>query len=155
MTELEAFLKFLAKTNYPSKKTEGVAHSLEYPMEEFVPDLYEELGQQKAKEFVDKTFRKILHNELFCYDMVEYPLGGNVCVRFNSWRYDDTEKSIAVSSSWGPSKVHTEEGDKTIQDIIDEADMGELPEVYDFLESLLDDIKKEIFLITGIKITFE
>ena len=112
-------------------------------------------GEQKANEFVNKTFEKMLHNGLYCYDMVDYPMGGNVCMKFVKWWYDRADEMIIVVANWGPSKIHTPQGDKTIDEIIDEADKGEIGTVEDFLFELEKDIRIDFRRKTGLQIYFE
>jgi hypothetical protein len=64
MSELEIFLNCLAKTTYPSDKTLSVAKICGYEIGNFLKDLHSEFGEEKAKEFVNKTFSKILRNNM-------------------------------------------------------------------------------------------
>ena len=150
MSELEIFLNCLAKTTYPSDKTLSVAKICGYEIGNFLKDLHSEFGEEKAKEFVNKTFSKILRNNMLCYDLTEYPSGGNVCVEIKKMKIDFENNIIYLTVVWGPTKILDEKGNpRTIDDLLDDADMSEWSNVEDFIDSILRDIEGIIFEDTG------
>jgi hypothetical protein len=156
MSELEIFLNCLIKSNYPSERTSSIAKVCDYDIDNFLLDLYKELGKEKTNEFVKKTFDKILRNNLFCYDLTEYPSGGNVCVEIKKIDIDFETHSIRLSIVWGPTKILDENGNqKTIQEIIDEADFSEWSSIEDFLDSILSDIQNKLYKLTGFEVTID
>jgi len=66
MSELEIFLNCLSKTTYPSDRTVSISKICDYDIDNFLKDLHTEFGEEKAKEFVNKTFSKILRNNMLC-----------------------------------------------------------------------------------------
>ena len=156
MSELEIFLNCLTKTSYPSEKTLSIANVCGYEIRDFLKDLYLEFGEKKAVEFIRKTFSKILRNGMFCYDLVEYPGGGNVCLEIKDIIPEFDENNLILKATWGPSKIlDTDGSSKTIEQIIDNADMSEWSDVDNFIESILGDINKKIFELTGFYVNFD
>ena len=59
MSDLKRFLKVLSKVGYPNPNLVSIAKHVDYNLEDFLPDLVAELGEQKADEFTEKTLNKM------------------------------------------------------------------------------------------------
>ena len=59
MSDLKIFLKTLSKVGYPNPDTASIAKMIGYNLEEFLPDLVAELGEEKADEFTEKALNKM------------------------------------------------------------------------------------------------
>jgi len=65
---------------------------------------------------------------------------------YNIYYYrDEVEEEVMVSTDWGPSRLLTTDDDgneayKTIEEIIDDADMGE----WSNIDEMVDDIKEKV-----------
>ncbi len=55
MSDLNRFLKVLNKVGYPNPDVQSIAKMVDYNLEEFLPDLVSEIGQEKADEFTEKA----------------------------------------------------------------------------------------------------
>lgn len=157
MSEVEIFLNMLARASYPSNKTSSIARTLDYNLDNFLVELVEQFGEQKAMEFIKKTFSKLFRNGVFCHDLVGYvQTGGNVCLVLNKIIPHVDHNELEFKVNWGPSKILDENGNsKTIQQIIDDADMSEWSEVDSFIEMILKDISDELHKMTGFNVTFD
>jgi len=59
MTDLKRFLNVLTKVGYPNSDIVSIAKVVDYNLENFLPDLVEEIGQEKADEFTEKALKKM------------------------------------------------------------------------------------------------
>lgn len=156
MSELEIFLNCLSKSTYPSDRTVSISKICDYDIDNFLKDLQTEFGEKKAKEFVDRTFSKILRNNMLCYDLTEYPSGGNVCIEIKKMKIDFENNVIYPTVVWGPTKILDDEGNsRTIEELLENADMSEWSNVDDFIESILRDIEGIIYKDTGFRVEIQ
>jgi hypothetical protein len=59
MSDLVPFLKLLTKVGYPNPEIQTIARMADYNLEDFLPDLVELLGEEKADDFTEKALKKI------------------------------------------------------------------------------------------------
>ena len=59
--ELKTFLKVLQKSGYPNTTPDvpTIAKAISYPLDNFVIDLVNEIGEEKTKDFIRKTFKSL------------------------------------------------------------------------------------------------
>ena len=57
MSDIKSFLKVLAKFDYPNPRIQSLASMSGYDLDNFLPDLVDEIGSKKANEFVKKTIK--------------------------------------------------------------------------------------------------
>jgi len=145
MSELKTFLKILSKVGYPNPKLESISKMVSYDLEEFLPDLFAELGQDGVDKFCKQAIKKLEGNEGI---KVEFGHGEYVIIDVNIIGYDEDESpaDIIASIKILDSKIlaSDDEGNdtyKTLDQISDEVDMGEWSDYDDLKES----IKQEIY----------
>ena len=61
MSNLKTFLKVAQKLGYPNPSPNSlvIANSIEYILNDFLQDLIMEVGEERANEFVNKTFSSL------------------------------------------------------------------------------------------------
>ena len=61
MSQLKTFLKVVQKLGYPNPSPDSlvIANSINYNLNNFIEDLILEVGEEKAYEFVNKTFSSL------------------------------------------------------------------------------------------------
>ena len=59
MSDLKTFLKVLSKVGYPNPNVDSIAQMVSYNLEEFLPDLVAEIGEDGANDFVEKALDKL------------------------------------------------------------------------------------------------
>lgn len=149
MSEVNYFLKVLSKEGYPNPDLLSIALMMGYNNDDFLLDLKEEIGEKGVIDFCNKAIEKLTGKEGLRVDL-NGPNGDEYCyVHIYPIYYDEDESENDVISklSWGDSKIlssDSETGEEkymTIQQIIDETDMGGWGD----LDELLDDIKTKAY----------
>jgi formylmethanofuran dehydrogenase subunit D len=145
------FLKILAKEGYPNSSIQSIAKAMGYNIDEFLYDLKKEIGEDGVLDFCNKTIEKLGGKEGIKVDL-EGSDGNEYCyIKIYPIHYDEdeSENDVISESRWGNSRILStdsetgEETFKTIEQIIDETDMGGWSE----LDELIDHIKNEAYKI--------
>jgi hypothetical protein len=164
MSDLKTFLKVAQKLGYPDPSPNSlvIANSINYNLNNFIEDLILEVGQERANEFVNKTFSSLGATyspgiKIDLSDMVG-ETGSYIYLIINGVDFvegDDEFKEVWIHYTWGDSHLIHDGEVKTLDDIYDEVDLGTMGE-YD---ELMDDIQyachKDIFNKTGFRIHFD
>jgi len=151
MSNIKTFLRAVEKTGYPNPQVVEIAKAISYNLEDFLPDMEEQLGNEGVVDFCDKAIEKLGGKKGVRVDL-NGPNGNEYCyVHIFPIYYDqDESKSDIISNHrWGDSKIlstdpETEkEGYFTIQELIDDADMGSWGD----LDELLDHLKYQAYSV--------
>lgn len=145
MSEIKYFLNVLKKEGYPNPHVRIISNMLGYNLDYFLQDLNREIGTEGVVDFCKKAIEKMTGENGLKID-----LGANqdefVYIKIYPIDYDESENEYDVicNHAWGESRIlSTDEDGKeqymTIQEIIDQTDMGGWSE----LDELLDHIKGE------------
>lgn len=133
----------MSQVGYPNPKLDSIFYAVDYDSEYFLQDLTNELGIQKAEEFVRKTLDKLSEPNTQDYTIkvpLNYYLNSWVELEIYDFYIDDeeAENDIIINYGWGKTKItHPENGVvKTLEDISDEADMGNWADYQDFLDEI-------------------
>jgi hypothetical protein len=146
MSELNRFLRVMNKMGYPSPDTISIARSMDYDLDNFLPDLVEEVGEERADEFTEKALEKLSENG----KGIRIPLGDNkyIYLQIHQSRLDleETETQVLIDWSWGDSKLTgvDEDGneyDATLGELYDNIGMGEWGD----WDEMIDNIKNECY----------
>jgi hypothetical protein len=146
MSELNRFLRVMNKMGYPSPDTISIARSMDYDLDNFLPDLVEEVGEERADEFTEKALEKLSENG----KGIRIPLGDNkyIYLQIHQSRLDleETETQVLIDWSWSDSKLTgvDEDGneyDATLGELYDNIGMGEWGD----WDEMIDNIKNECY----------
>ncbi len=164
MSNLKLFLKALQRSGYPNSKTNvtTIARAIDYDLDFFLTDLLKELGGKKTKDFVGKTFSTLGLTyspgmKIDFTDSIGEP-GSYIYLIINSFTFNEGDEDydeVWISYSWGDSLLIDDEGEKTLEDIWDDVDMGTMGEFEDFVDEIKDTCSTEIFKKTGLVIHFD
>ena len=164
MSNLKLFLKALQRSGYPNSKTNvsTIATAVDYDFWLFLTDLLHELGSKKTKDFVGKTFSTLglTHSpgmKIDFTDSIGEP-GSYIYLIINSFTFNEGDEDydeVWVSYTWGDSLLIDDEGEKTLEDIWDDVDMGTMGEFEDFVDEIKYTCREEIFKKTGLVIHFD
>ena len=142
MSNLNRFLKVLNKVGYPNPDLDSIIRMVDYNLEDFLPDLVEEVGEEGADDFIERAISKVYNGDKgirvtvndgdygeYAYIKLENP--------HVSLENDDT--TVLSRWSWGDTKILTtgedgEETYKTMEQISDETDMGDWGEYEELVE---------------------
>ena len=164
MSNLKTFLKVAQKLGYPNPSPDSlvIANSIDYTLNNLLQDLLMEVGEERANEFVNKTFSSLgaTYSPGIKIDLSDVlgETGSYIYLIINGFDFaegDDEYKEVWIHYTWGDSHLIHDGEVKTLDDIYDEVDLGTMGE-YD---ELMDDIQyachKDIFNKTGFKIHFD
>lgn len=144
MSNLKTFLTVLNKLGYPNEDVPTIATMSGYDLDDFLPDLVAEVGEDKSDEFINNAISKISTNKGIRVNLFDDNDEYAYFIIHSAYiDLDNSEDTVLVNWSFGDSRILTtdESGNetyKTIQDIFDETDMGDWGE-YDELEEKITD----------------
>lgn len=160
--DLKIFLKVLQKSGYPNPTPDvsTIARAMSYPLDNFVFDLVDEIGEEKTKEFIRKTFESLgLMSE------TGMKINLNMTGEEGSYIYlkihdfdivlDEPDEPIWIHYSYGDNLLIHDGVEKTLEDIYDEVDMGTMGEFSDFVDEIGYECRGEIIRKTGFVIHYD
>jgi len=145
MSELNRFLKVLNKVGYPNPSIHSIAKMIDYNLEEFLPDLVAEIGEEKADEFTEKALNKM-----------STPKGIKIQGKDNSQEYayiiihnprldlDNDETTVLCDWEWGDTNILSQDDDgtetyKTIEEVGEDLGMGDWSDYDDLVDGIRND----------------
>jgi hypothetical protein len=164
MSDLKTFLKVVQKLGYPNPSPNSlvIANSINYNLNNFIEDLTIEVGQERANEFVNKTFSSLgaTYSPGIKIDLSDRvgETGSYVYLIINGFDFvegDDEFKEVWIHYTWGDSKLIDDEGPKTLDDIYDEVDLGTMGEYDELIDDIQSECIHQIFKKTGLIIHFD
>ena len=137
------FLKVLQKVGYPNPDIYSIAKAVNYNLDEFLYGLRASIGEQGVLDFCEKAIYKMTGDEGLKVHL-DGPNGDEyVYVHIYPLFYDEdeSENDIICNSAWGKSRIlnTNEDGIEqyfTIEEIIDNADMGDWSELDDLIDTI-------------------
>ena len=162
MSNLKTFLKVLSKVGYPNPDTESIAKMIDYNLEDFLPDLVAELGQEKADEFTEKAINKMSTPKgIKVTNIYDYPKQYAYIDVYNP-RLDleNDETTVLCNWSWGDTNLLSQDDDgnetyKTIEEIGDDVGMGDWAEYDELIDEIKEDCNKLVFKNCGFGIWWD
>lgn len=161
MSELNKFLKVMNKMGYPNPNTKSIARSMDYDLDEFLPNLIEEVGKERAEEFTEKSLSKLSDGG----KGIKVPLNNDteyIYLQIYESRIDldETESQVLINWGWGDSKLlsQDEDGDdtyKTLDQIYDDVGMGEWGEWDEMVDYFKDSAYEYIVENCGFGVWFD
>ena len=145
MTDLKRFLNVLTKVGYPNSDIVSIAKAVDYDLENFLPDLVDEIGQEKADEFTEKALKKISTSEGIKIQDLDDPKQYAYIKLLNPrLDLDNDETTVLCDWSWGDTNIYFRDDDgnesyRTIQEIADEVGMGDWSD----FDTMVDDIRED------------
>ena len=162
MSNLNKFLKVMNKMGYPNPNTMSISMSMGYDLDNFLPDLVEEVGEIKAEEFTEKALSKLnedgkgiripLDNENHNYIYLE--------IHQSRINLDETEDAVLIDWSWGDNVLtgvdeNGEEYDSNMDEIYENIGMGEWGEFDEMIDNIRDECYDYIRNNCGFGIWFD
>ena len=161
MSELNRFLKVLNKVGYPNPSINSIAKMIDYNLEEFLPDLVAEIGEEKADEFTEKALNKM-----------STPKGIRIQGKDNSQEYayiiihnprldlDNDETTVLCDWEWGHTNILSQDDDgnetyKTIEEIGEDIGMGDWADYDEMIDDIREDCNKLVFSNCGFGIWWD
>ena len=161
MTDLKRFLNVLTKVGYPNSDIVSIAKAVDYNLENFLPDLVEEIGQEKADEFTEKALKKMSTPEGIKIQDLDDPQQYAYIKLLNPrLDLDNDETTVLCDWSWGDTNILLIDDDgsesyKTIQEIADEMGMGEWADFDEMVDDIREDCNQLVFKNCGFGIWWD
>lgn len=146
MNDLNRFLKVMTKMGYPNPNIISIARSMDYDLDDFIPNLVEEFGEEGTDEFTERALRKLSEDG----KGIRVPLGDDryiyLYVEQSRIDLDETETQVLIDWSFGENKLTgvDEDGneyDSTLNGLYDNIGMGDSGD----WDEMIDDIKNECY----------
>lgn len=162
MSNVKNFLKFLEKEGYPNPDVQVIAYIMDYDINDFLLDLREEIGEEGVIDFCKKAIEKLTGEKGLRVDLGGPNGNEYVYIHINPKYYDEDEdvNSIISNHGWGDSRVlgTNEEGEEeymTIQQVIDDTDMGGWSDLDDLLDQIKEIANSVVYKNCGFHIWWE
>ena len=155
--ELKTFLKVLQKSGYPNTTPDvpTIAKAISYPLDNFVIDLVNEIGEEKTKDFIRKTFKSLglMSNTGMKIDLnFTGEKGSYIYLIIHNFDIvlDEPDEPVWIHYSYGDSLIIQDGEEKTLEDVEDEFDMETMGEFSDYMDEIGYECVGEIIRKTGI-----
>lgn len=156
MSNLKTFLKVLQKVGYPNPNLDSIAKMVDYNLEDFLPDLVAEIGEEKADDFTEKALKKMSTKKGIKIKNLHDDPNQYAYIILHNTRLDleNDETTVLCDWSWGDTKIlfiddDMNESYKTIHEIGEEIGMGEWSEYDDMVDAIREDCNKLVFANCG------
>jgi hypothetical protein len=164
MSNLKTFLKVAQKLGYPNPSPNSlvIANSIDYILNNLLQDLLMEVGEERANEFVNKTFSSLgaTYSPGIKIDLSDSvgETGSYIYLIINGFDFaegDDEYKEVWIHYTWGDSHLIHDGEVKTLEDIYDEVDLGTMGEYDELMDDIQYACQNDIFNKTGFIIHFD
>ena len=164
MSDLKTFLKVAQKLGYPDPSPNSlvIANSISYNLNNFIEDLISEVGQERANEFVDKTFSSLgaTYSPGIKIDLSDRlgETGSYIYLIINGFDFDEGDgefEEVWIHYTWGDSMLIHDGEEKTLDDIYDDVDLDTMGEYDELMDDIQYECIQEIFKKTGLIIHFD
>ena len=161
MSNLKTFLKVLTKVGYPNPDIDSIAKMMDYNLEEFLPDLVAELGEEKADEFTERALNKMSTQDGIRIQDENDPKQ-YAYIKLHNPRLDleNDETTVLCDWSWGDTNIFSKDDDgneryKTIEEIGEDIGMGDWADYDEMIDDIREDCNKLVFSNCGFGIWWD
>ena len=161
MSNVKTFLKVLSKVGYPNPDIQSIAKMIDYNLEEFLPDLVAEIGEEKADEFTEKALNKISTKDgIKVQDKDDSKEYAYIILHNPRLDLDNDETTVLCDWSWGQTNILSQDDDgnetyKTIEEIGEDLGMGEWADYDEFVDNIKEDCSQLVFNNCGFGIWWD
>ena len=161
MSNVKTFLKVLSKVGYPNPDIQSIARMIDYNIEEFLPDLVAEIGEEKADEFTEKALNKISTKDGIKIQNEDDPEQYAYIILHNPrLDLDNDETTVLSDWSWGDTNILFKDDDdnesyKTIEEIGEDIGMGDWADYDEMVDEIKEDCNRLVFNSCGFGIWWD
>jgi len=161
MSNLNRFLKVLQKVGYPNPDIQSIAKMVDYNLEEFLPDMVAEIGEEKTNQFAEKAIKKLLTKDgIRIQDSDDPEQYAYIHILNPHVDFDSDETTVTSDWAWGDTNIFYKDDDgnetyKTIQEIGDEIGMGEWADFDEMVDDIREDCNKLVYKNCGFGIWWD
>lgn len=161
MSDLKIFLKTLSKVGYPNPDIGSIAKMIDYNLEEFLPDLVAEVGEEDADFFTEKALNKMSTPEgIKIQDLDDTEQYAYIILHNPRLDLDNDETTVLCDWSWGDTNIFFRDDDgnesyKTIQEIREDLSIGDWADYDEMVDDIKEDCNKLVFKNCGFGIWWD
>jgi len=161
MSNLKTFLKVLNKVGYPNPNVESIAKMIDYNLEEFLPDLVAEVGEEKADDFTEKALNKMsISDGIKIQDKEDPEQYAYIILHNPRLDLENDETTVLCDWTWGDTHIFFRDDDgnesyKTIQEIADEVGMGDWSDFDEMVDDIREDCNRLVYRNCGFGIWWD
>ena len=161
MSTLNTFLKVLQKVGYPNPDVQSIAKMIDYNLEDFLPDLVAEVGEEKADEFTENALKKLSTPEgIKVQDLDDPEQYAYIKLHNPRLDLDNDEGTVLCDWYWGDTNIFFRDDDgnesyKTIPEIADEVGMGDWADFDEMVDDIREDLNKFVYKNCGFGIWWD
>ena len=161
MSNLKTFLKILSKVGYPNPDIQSIAKMVDYNLEEFLPDLTIELGEEKADEFTERAIEKLSTSDgIKIQDKDDPEQYAYIIIHSSRLDLDNDETTVLCTWSWGDSNIFFRDDDgnesyRTIQEIGEDLGMGDWADYDEMVDEIKEDCSQLVYNNCGFGIWWD
>lgn len=160
MASIQIFFQVLKKHGYPGPEVVDIAQMLNYDLDEFLPELFSQIGEEGVSNFINNTMKKLLGDDMTkTFDVSELCGGPSwVKMKFYDFYYDNEnhEDVAKCHAKILDSKITmTDNTETTLEKLWNGADMGEMGEMQEFQDEITYEVCKQIAQQTGFWLVLE
>lgn len=161
MSNVKTFLKVLSKVGYPNPDIQSIAKMIDYNIEEFLPDLVAEIGEEKADEFTEKALNKISTKDgIKIQDKDDPEQYAYIILHNPRLDLDNDETTVLCDWSWGDTNIFFKDDDgnesyKTIEEIGEDIGMGDWADYDEMVDEIKEDCNRLVFNSCGFGIWWD
>jgi hypothetical protein len=161
MSDLNRFLKVLQKVGYPNPNVQSIAKMVDYNLEEFLPDMVAEIGEEKTNEFAENAIKKMsTSNGVRIQDEDDSEQYAYIHILNPHVDFDSDETTVTSDWAWGDTNIFYRDDDgnesyKTIEEISDEIGMGDWSDFDEMVDDIREDCNKLFYKNCGFGIWWD
>ena len=161
MSDLNRFLKVLQKVGYPNPNVQSIAKMVDYNLEEFLPDMVAEIGEEKTNEFAENAIKKMsTSNGVRIQDEDDSEQYAYIHILNPHVDFDSDETTVTSDWAWGDTNIFYRDDDgnesyKTIEEISDEIGMGDWSDFDEMVDDIREDCNKLVYKNCGFGIWWD
>jgi len=161
MSDLVPFLKLLTKVGYPNPEIKTIANMAAYNLEEFLPDLVELLGEEKADDFTEKALKKIsTPGGIKIQDKEDPEQYAYIILHNPRLDLENDETTLLCDWTWGDTNIFFRDDDgnesyRTIEEIGEDIGMGDWADFDTMIDDIREDCNKLVYKNCGFGIWWD
>lgn len=162
MSNLKTLLNVLSKSGgYPNPDLQSIARMIGYDLDNFLIDLVDEIGEEKANEFVEKAVKKMSSDDgVRIQDLDDPEQFANIHIIDPFIDLENNETTVTSNWGWGETNIFFRDDDgnesyKTIPEIGAEIGMGEWGDYEEMIGEIQEDCNQLFYKNCGFGIWWE
>ena len=161
MSSLKTFLKTLKKVGYPNPDIVSISKMIDYDLEEFLPNLVDEIGEEAADEFTENALNKMSTKDgIRVQDKDDPEQYAYIIIHNSRLDLENDETTVLCNWSWGDTNIFFKDDDgndsyKTIQEIGEDIGMGDWADYDEMVDEIKEDCSQLVFSNCGFGIWWD